>query len=399
MTADLLKLLLTPELREFIKRHEHDDEKELILKQSTIHGVPSSLVAEQIVGRRKAKNKLPSYYGNDEIIYSPRVNLEQCSSEATAEFKAGLVQGKKFADLTGGFGIDTFSLAKKFDHGTYVDPNNHLLNIAKHNHDILGDGNIAYFNTAAENFLETSGDQFDLIFIDPSRRADSNKKVFKLSACVPNVIDLWWRIFEHTPLLLLKTSPLLDLQQGLKELKFVEKIFVVSVDNECKEVLFLCRKDFEGEPTVEAINIIKSDRIDSFSFLLSQENIAEITNADPLHYLYEPNASILKAGAFKSIGLENNLFKLHPSTHFYTSDLLLKNFPGRVFEIEAFIKPDPKIMLHHFPDGRGNVTTRNYPLTPEQLKKKTGLKEGGEKFLIGFSGVDKKFLVVAQRLR
>lgn len=399
MTESLLKSLLLPSVKEFIRTHENDDEKSLILKHSTILGIPSSVIAEQISARRKAKIKLPSFYQQDEIIFPPAINLEQCSSEATARFKADLIKGNTFADLTGGFGIDSFFLSNSFLKGYYIEPNNSLLEIVKHNHHALGCNTITYENTTAEVFLSGIQESFDLIFVDPSRRSASNQKVFKLSDCVPNVPQLIDKIVEHTEKLLIKTSPLLDLQQGLRELKFVEKIVIVSVENECKEVLFLCRKNFKDEPLIQAVNLFNNKPAETFSFSLPEERATEVTFSEPLIYLYEPNASVLKAGAFKTIGVQNDLAKIHPNTHLYTSNKFISDFPGRIFNVESFVKPDNKTLQSFFPDGKANVTTRNYPLSAEALKKKTGLKDGGDKYLIGFSGSTKKFLVVANRLK
>ena len=198
--------------------------------------------------------------------------------------------------------------------------------------------------------------------------------------------------------ILIKTSPLLDIQQGLSELKNVSHVYVVAIKNEVKELLFLCEKDFNEEPIIEAVNLFENKGPEILSFHTSDEKSTDISFGDPKRYLYEPNASILKAGAFKTVCKNFALLKVHPNTHLYTSDSLISNFPGRVFEIEAFVKPVKKDLLNYFPEGKANITTRNYPLSPEQLKKKTGLKDGGDKFLIGFSGEGKKFLVVGVRL-
>jgi 16S rRNA G966 N2-methylase RsmD len=395
----LIDSILQRSVQQFIKDHENDDGRSLILKHKIIAGVASSLVAEQIAGRRKSKTKLPTFYRTDNIIYPPGLNLEQCSSEATARFKSDLGNtGKTFIDLTGGYGVDTFFISKHFADTFYIEPDSALLKIVQHNHNVLGGKNIKHINTSAEDFIATGLHKADVVFIDPSRRSDQNKKVVKLSDCVPDITQLQDKIFEHATTLLVKTSPLLDLQQGLKELKFVKKIIVVSVENDCKEVLFLCVKHFNNEPVVEAVNILKDNSIDSFSFLVSEEKNTNVIFSEPMLYLYEPNASILKAGAFKGIASKFNIYKIHASTHLYTADSLFDQFPGRVFKIEALIKTDSKIIKQYFPEGKANISTRNYPLTPVQLKKKTGLKDGGEKYLIGFTGQQQKYLAVATRV-
>jgi hypothetical protein len=204
-------------------------------------------------------------------------------------------------------------------------------------------------------------------------------------------------IFRQSDWLIVKTSPLLDIQAAISKILFVKHVFVIAVDNECKEVLYAAQKGFTGTPSVTATNLARGST-DTFDFNFLDERSATIEYGDPAAYLYEPNAAILKAGAFKTVAKRFALKKLHPSTHLYTGDKPVQNFPGRSFRIEAFVKPDPGEVLKFFPDGKANVTTRNYPLTPQALKKKTGLKDGGEKFLIGFSGQRKKFLAVASRL-
>jgi 16S rRNA G966 N2-methylase RsmD len=368
-----------------------------LLKGKLIYGVPAAIIADQIAGRRKSKSKIPTLYSNRGIIYPPGINLEQSSSEATALFKASLLGGKTGADLTGGYGVDSFFLSKKVETFHYIEQNQELLNIARHNHKKLGGGNIDYHFTDAESFLSTTTSKFDFIYIDPSRRVIGNKKVFKLSECEPDITRLQPSIFEKTELLVIKTSPLLDIQQGLKELSSVQKVYVISVDNECKELLFLCKRNFKGESTIETVNLsAKGNEYFDFTFDSEQQTIVNFSN--PLKFLYEPNASILKAGAFKSIGKKFNLHKIQPNTHLYTAAILIPDFPGRIFEIIAEVKADTKSLKQFFPAGKANITTRNYPLTPEELKKKTGLKDGGEKYIFGFSGMNNKYLVVAERV-
>jgi 16S rRNA G966 N2-methylase RsmD len=398
VSPSAIQLLSNSDLQNFIYENEHVDEHALLLKQKEVLGVPISMVTNQIVGRRKAKSKIPVFYSTQGVIYPPGINLEQCSSEATALFKSNLFKGKTCADLTGGFGVDSFFLSKIFEDVHYVERDDNLFEIVKHNHAKLGAVNIQHHLKSAEQFLADTNLHFDCIYIDPSRRAEGKKKVFKLSECEPNITTLQKTIFEKSNQVLVKTSPLLDLQQGLKELQFVEKVIVVSVDNECKEVLFLCTKNYQQEPSIETINLSKKGD-QTFAFRFSDEQKLQIDFSNPMRFLYEPNASILKAGGFKSIGHAFSVKKIHPSTHLYTSDTLNKDFPGRIFEIKGEVKPDKKSYSIFFLDGKANITTRNYPLSPDELKKKTGLKDGGEKYLIGFSGLDHKYLVAADRVR
>lgn len=409
----MLKNVLSSEVQSFIRDHEQDDERQVVLRHKEVAGVPSSVIADQISGRRKAKDKIPTYYNASNIIYPPGINLEQTSSEKTAIFKSALLSdhcsspsretvGKQSlrqgVDLTGGFGIDTYFLSKLFSLFHYIEPNTRLLEIAKHNHQQLDTTNIQYHNNTAENFLSQLNHAVDFIFIDPSRRSE-NKKVFTFSDSEPNVVSLQEKIFEKSGLLMIKASPLLDIKLALKELSSVKKVFVLSVENEVRELLFLCMRGFVNGAYIEAVNLSKQGTPRAFGFQFSEEENTDVSYSDPLLYLYEPGASILKAGAFKTISKRFALSKIHPSTHFYTSDLLVENFPGRIFKVEARVKPHPRALMEFFPEGKANVVARNYPLSVADLKRKTGISDGGSKFLIAFSGVKEKFVCVATRLR
>jgi hypothetical protein len=309
---------------------------------------------------------------------------------------------KRVVDLTGGLGVDSFFIGQACDQLDYVESNNGLSEIARHNHEILGATRIRHHAMTAEAFMKSSGQRFDFAFIDPSRRAGT-KKVFRLAECQPDIVRLLPSIFESADRVLLKASPLLDLHQGLNELKTVDKIFVVAVDHECREVLFLCSKEGVPEPPVTGVNLSShfsgSDAgMEEFTFTFAEEKTARSVFSDPLTYLYEPHSWILKAGAFKTIGHRYGLSKLQVNTHLYTSDQLVNSFPGRIFRIENR-KPDTARLKADLPEGKANVFVRNYPLLPEQLKKKLKIQDGGEKYLIGFSGAKEKFLVVATRVK
>jgi 16S rRNA G966 N2-methylase RsmD len=397
----MIDSLLRKDVQDFIHAHEQDDEKKLILQHKTILGVPSSRIAAQITGRRKSKTKIPLYYNTEGIVYPSGVNLEQSSSERTALLKAQIVKslpGTKntFADLTGGFGVDTLFLSSIFTTAIYVEPDAMLMAYAHHNHKTLGAVNITYHSATAAEFLESTQSTFDCVFIDPSRRNKTNQKIFKLTDCEPDVCSLLPLLLERTSYVLLKTSPLLDIQKGIQELQSVECVYVVSVDNECKELLFLCNKQFHDEPKIIAINLTQESQLVQFKFSEEKECVASFSES--LTYLYEPNASILKSGAFKLITKTYPVHKIHRNTHLYTSSALVNDFPGRIFKIIQAVKPDSKTMKEFFLEGKANVITRNYPLSTEALKKKLKLKDGGEQYLIAFSGESKKYLVAASRV-
>lgn len=370
-----------------------------------ILGVPSVAIAQQIIGKRKTKDKVPTYNKAANILFPPTLNLEQSSSETTALYKNHILTTLKIGsgiaiDLTGGFGIDSFFLSRYFERLEYIEQDATLLDIAQHNHKVLGATNIDHVNTTSEKFLTSSTQRrVDLIYIDPSRRSVSNQKVFKLADCVPDVVSLREKIFTVSPCLLIKASPLLDIKMGLQELINVSAVFIVSVENECKELLFFCEKDLtSAPPLIHAVDIGKRST-STFSFTFEEELRAKVGFSVPSKYLYEPNASILKAGAFKAIGEKFSLHKLQVSTHLYTSDILREDFPGRVFEIQELLKADAKIIQSKFDHQQANVLARNYPLTPEQIKSKYKIRDGGTLYLIGFSGEDQKFLAKCLRIK
>jgi len=402
MRSSELLLISTPEVQEYLSANESIDEKKLLLAKKEILGIPSFEMANQVIGRRKAKLKFPSWYLTTSIVYPPSANLEQSSSEATAKFKAELIQSELvhsnlLVDLTGGFGVDTFFLGKLFSEAIHIEPNETLSAITTHNHQLLGTS-ILHVQQTAEEYLETNTKRADLFFIDPSRRSES-KKVFKLADCQPNIAALQDALFTFSNFILTKASPLLDIQQALRELKHVAKVAVVSVENECKELLFLQKLDFEGEPIIDTVNLSNEGTVvERFLFKVSEEKVATVVFSSPLDYLYEPNASILKSGAFKLVAEKFGLSKLQANTHLYTSPNLFTDFPGRVFKIEA-LNPTLKMFKELLPDGKANVATRNYPLSAQELKKKLKLKDGGEKFVLGFSEEKSKSVVIASRIK
>jgi len=393
-----LSELTRNEIQDYIFKHESADEKDLVLKSKQILGIPSSLIAQQIAGRKKARHKLPLWYQTKGIIYPPSLSMEQSSSEATAKYKSSFIlRGKIAADLTGGFGVDSFFLSKRFDTFFYIEPDEELLSVVKHNHQLLGAENIEYVNSTAEEFIRTTIAQFDLLFIDPSRR-NKQQKVFKLADCVPNVVELMPALIGKSKSVLIKNSPLLDIQQGLKELNGAEEVIVLAVDNECKELLFFLKKQLTSSASINAIDLnVKGSILNSFSFAVEDEKRTIAHFSSPLKWIYEPNASLLKAGAFKTIVVRYGISKLHPSTHLYTSTERIDAFPGRTFRIREHLKMDKSIKAV-FPNGYANILTRNYPLSVEEIKKKTGLKEGGELYLICTQSEKEKHVLLAERV-
>ncbi|MBR0064400.1 MAG: hypothetical protein IJQ06_02255 [Paludibacteraceae bacterium] len=416
---------------------------------------------QQAEGRERTADKLPTFAAIEDWWYPVRLSCEQCSSELTARYKAELVESQKskvesrFLDLTGGYGVDTYFLSELFARTDYVEQNAELCRIATHNFALSQKSkverqklSITVHNTTAEDFLQCSGPTakrsysisghtgeaghsptgYSLIFLDPARRDSHGGKVFKLADCTPNVVELLPTLLDHLApdgRIMLKLSPMLDITQALKELSLVQRtsvlrtlswsVHVVAVKNEVKEVLLLSQclnAPINNRMVNDQINdkmvndqIIKcidlSHPEQAFSFTCGEEQAAQpqmVNNPSSLGtsslgtWLYEPNAAILKAGAFKLVGARFGLQKLDVNTHLYCSETLVNGFPGRVWKITQ------RLNAQMANDQMANVLCRNYPLTPEQLKKKLRLRDGGTAFVIGCRVAGKPTVFMAERV-
>ena len=351
---------------------------------------------QQVEGRERTADKLPTFAAIDDWWYPVRLSCEQCSSELTARYKAEIIsnlgfQVSNFLDLTGGYGVDTYFLSEQFKQADYVEQNPELCRIAAHNFSLIDNRKpIIVHNTSAEEFIASAGD-YDLIFADPARRDAHGGKVFKLADCTPNIVELLPELLKHSKQLMLKLSPMLDISQAIKELSVFSlqwSVYVVAVKNEVKEVLLLSG----GKGTITAIDLAEPEK--AFVFTREEEQVCPAGIGDLSlvigYFLYEPNAAILKAGAYKLVAQRFGLQKLDVNTHLYASDQLVEDFPGRVWEIK-----EPTQTL---PEGKANVLCRNYPLTPEQLKKKLHLRDGGTAYVIGCRVAGKPTLFQAERV-
>ena len=319
--------------------------------------------------------------------------MEQCSSEQTALFKSKLVNGKTAVDLTGGFGVDAYFFAKQFLEVSYVEQNLELFEVVQHNFEILNTP-IQCYQSSCEDFLLKNTQLFDFAYIDPSRR-DETKRVFKLTECTPNAIELLPQLLKTAKQIIIKTSPLLDIKQTLADLQLVNKVWVVSVNNDCKEVLYLVENSRNENPEIVAVNLSKNTS--TFSFNYESEVNTSVDFSEPLSYLYEPNASILKAGGFKSIAQSFHLKKLAVNTHLYTSKKLVVDFPGRSFKINHSLDYNEKI-VKALGIKKANITTRNFTDSIEQIKKKLKLSDGGNDYVFAIRDLnDKPVLIVGHK--
>ena len=384
--------------KEFIRTHGEEDVRALALHFSR-DAMP--LLLSQIAGRQTARLKIPSWAGQDDILYLPHLSLEQASSELTARYKASLasaaagtsVEGGngRFADLTGGMGIDFSFMAPLFREADYVEQNGELCGIAEHNFSVLGLRHATVHCDDAAHFLEKAA-PYDLIYLDPSRRDDAGRKVFRIGDCAPDLTELNRLLLEKAGLVMVKYSPMLDISLALKTLGNVREVHVVSVENECRELLFLLSKTVGEAPQYVAVNLKRSGEQDRFLFTMAQEQQAEISFANaPERYLYEPNASILKAGAFKAVAQSYNLQKLHINSHLYTSNERVADFPGRIFEIETFFVPNRQNSKSFIRETKkANIAVRNFPMTVAEIRRRTGLADGGDLYLFATTLSDER---------
>ena len=351
-------------------------------------------LARQTEGRKAIATKLPSWAENMSILFPVKISLEQCSSEATALYKAGLVRGESLVDLTGGFGVDCSFLSKKFSKVDYVEQNTELCEIAEHNFRVLG-LNIKVNNAESVEFLNAMP-AVDCIYIDPARRDVKGKKTADLSLCSPNLLEIRDILLEKCNTLLIKLSPMFDISSALEVFPECRQVHVVSVKNECKELLLLVEKGFCGETEIVCVDLdelgVRSEELG----VRSKESLLIVNYSVSKNYLYEPNASIMKAGLFKTVANRYNVQKLHPSTHLYTSEELVPNFPGRSFEIKRVTKVQRKEIQDI---DKANLSIRNFPGNVADLRKKLKLKDGGDIYIFATTLNDNsKVLIITKKI-
>lgn len=370
--------LLHTEVQSFINSHINEDVTKLLLKGNLINGVNTKAIVEQIEAKQKSKNKLPTWFHIKGIYFPHKLSIEQTSSEITARYKAKLIFGDSIVDITGGFGVDSYYFSKQFSNVIHCEINKELSSIVAHNSNVLKSSNIDFVPMDGIAFLKSDKRHFDWIYIDPSRRHDQKGKVFFLEDCLPNVPEHLDFLFSKTEQIMIKTSPLLDISVGLKALKHVASIHIVSIKNEVKELLWILKKDHSDSIKICALNSI-DDKEDHFSFDLDEEQFANPTYSAPLLFLYEPNVAIYKSGAFKLVSAKLNVHKLHINSHLYTSENLIP-FPGRRFKIDKILPHNRKLLKKEL-SAKANITSRNFPETVQNIRKKYGIKEGGEKYV------------------
>lgn len=377
-----LSELTSAEFRQFVQDHLQEDPAHLLFKYQGKVTIDLRMAVQQISARQKAVKKLPSWSANPNLLFPASISLEQSSSEETARFKAEGLGGKLMIDLTGGFGVDFFHLSQDFEKGIYCERQSELFEISKYNLQHLRAGKFEFVEGDGLDFLEKTEQHYNLIYADPARRGSGNQKLYKLQDCEPDVISAWPLLSRKSNKILIKVSPMLDISQAWSELPEIQKITVVSVKNEVKELLLFWEiEKNQNSRQIEVIDLGSENP--RFSFDPKQEEKADATYGEAEKYLIEPLSGILKAGAFNLFATRFRLKKLEKNSHLYTGDVIPDDIPGRVFEVIQEVSPKKQEVRHLFPNGNVNVICRNYSIGAEDLKKKLGLKDGGEDFLIG----------------
>ena len=378
---------LSPETLAFIDSHRGDDVRTLALQAKKYPAVDMAEAVGQIAGYQIAEKKVPLWAQTAGIRYPQHLSMEQCSSEVTARYKASLVSGDTLTDLTAGWGVDCSFLARNFRCADYVERQETLCRIAAHNFPLLGLPHVRIHCADAVEYLQ-SMEPVDCLFLDPARRDSHGGKTVAIAECEPDVCRLEPLLVEKGKTVMIKLSPMLDMASALRDLQYVRRIHVVSVNNECKELIILLRKapDEEeaaaGEVIISCEQVVNNSVHQHFQFTFSEEKSAGCPLAESVgNYLYEPGAALLKAGPYRLLATRYGVEKLHPNSHLYTSSGLV-DFPGRRFRVTAvsgFGKKDLKVLLEGV--EKANLTVRNFPSSVAELRKKLKLKEGGDTYL------------------
>ena len=381
--------------RQFIEEHLNDDVHELALKHSNAK-VDMTLALRQIEARQLLQKKVPSWSDNPDLLFPAHLSIEQCSSEATAQYKASLMHGISFADLTGGLGIDCCFISQNFQHSDYVELNPELCELARHNFAHLK-RNVTIHHEATEDYLSLCP-PVDCFFLDPARRDTHGRKVVSIADCTPNVVELQDLLLSKAQTVMVKLSPMLDISQALKELSHVKEIHVVSVANECKELLIILEPHFEGTPRFTCVNLQSEQP--AVSFTQEEERNSNLSLAKEVgRFLYEPNTAVMKGGCYRLLTQRYGIEKLHRNSHLYTSDHLVSDFPGRIFEVEEWTVFGKKAKTLLTGVEKASIAARNFPMTVAEIRKSLKIGDGDQVYLFATTLSDeRKVLIKTQKI-
>ena len=364
--------------KQFIRENLNADVPTLALKKAPV-GTDVSLALRQIEARQLLRKKAPSWSENEDLLFPAHLSIEQCSSEAAAKYKASLLQGETFADLTGGLGIDTYYISQGFAQTDYVERQTELCDLVRHNFEVLK-ADVKVWNETAEEYIRHCESK-DCIFIDPARRDEHGRKTVSIAECTPDVSAMQDALLQKAEKVMVKLSPMLDINKALTELRHVKEVHVVAVANECKELDFVMERGYQGEVRFFCVNLLTNQP--SVQFTLEEERETQCKLAEGVSkYLYEPNAALMKAGCYKLLTTRYDVHKLHKNSHLYTSEQWIPQFPGRVFEVEGWTPYNKKVKQTLLSDvTKASIAVRNFPLSVAELRKTLKISDGDETFL------------------
>lgn len=384
----------------FISDNLNADIAMLLFSAKKYPEIDVAFCAEQIAARKQIKEKLPLWYENKNLWFPAKITIEQCSSEQTALYKQRLCCGYMGCDMTGGLGIDTYYISKNFSQFYYMERFEAYCEAATHNFKELGADHVIVQNGNSMELIDQL-DKLDLIYLDPARRSDCNKRLYDLTECEPDIVALAPKLLSKSPRVIVKVSPMADINRCLELLPQTKEVHVLSVKNECKELLLvLSSEGVQDDVRIHCVNFSTNGE-QNLSYFRNEEKMSCLSVVNIVDkYLYEPNASIMKAGAFKYVAKQYGLKKLHQHSHLYTSDLFIENFPGRRFEVlrtDSFTKKWLQTFSKDFP--KANLATRNFPLTVAEIRKRSKLTEGGSLYLFATTlGDDQKVVISCEKV-
>lgn len=411
---------------DFVCRHANDDVRKLALSAKRTEGFDLSFAFDQIAGRQKARTKLPSWYALadkaisegkalDEahfLVFPPHISMEQCSSEQTAKYKKSVLdrvlasifdrdrsKNTHFIDITGGFGVDFSYLAQGFAEATYVERQEHLCEIARHNFPLLGLPQANVICKELDSPLQLpslrAALQETIVFIDPARRDTNGNRTYAIGDCTPNILDFIEELLKKTVVVMVKLSPMLDWHQTVEDINrascsgnAVREVHIVSTQNECKELLLVLSERYESALEVYCVN---DDDVFVFTPNETRTNTLEVK---PSKKLFVPNASVMKAGCFPEIETRFGIRQIGKNSHLFIGSEDIVGFPGRVFNILCVTTMNKKELKNALAGiDRANITTRNFPLSPEQLRKRLKIKDGGDIYLFATTTDEEEHII------
>lgn len=407
---------------DFVCRHANDDVRKLALSAKRAEGLDLSFALDQIAGRQKARTKLPSWYALaasgervDEahfLVFPPHISMEQCSSEQTAKYKKRILdrilpsildhpwsRNAHFIDITGGFGVDFSYLAQGFAEATYVERQEHLCEIARHNFPLLGLPQTNVVCKELDSPLQLpslrAALQETIVFIDPARRDTNGNRTYAIGDCTPNILDFIGELLKKTAVVMVKLSPMLDWHQTVEDINrasgsgnAVREVHIVSTQNECKELLLVLSERYESELEVYCVN---DD--DVFVFIPGKANAA-ISESRSTEKLFVPNASVMKAGCFSEIETRFGIRQIGKNSHLFIGGEDIVGFPGRVFNILCVTTMNKKELKSALAGiDKANISVRNFPLSPEQLRKRLKIKDGGDIYLFATTTDEEEHII------